>query len=93
MINKPKQLLTEEEQILNGSSETDKAVLLKALEIKDALLYGGVELNMFNFKKNYGLDFFKIMLMVEDEDKNYSDETIKALINKLYDKMFKNRRY
>lgn len=93
MINKPKKPLTEEEQLLMGSDEDDRAVLLKLLEIQDALFNGGIELNIFNFKDNYSLDFFKIMLMVEDEKSNYSDLKVKALINKLYDKMFKNRRY
>ena len=93
MINKPKKPLTDVEQLLIGSDEDDRETILKMIEIYNALLYGGIELNIFNYKKNYSLDFYKIMLMVEDDKKDYSDATIKALINTLYNKMFKNRRY
>jgi hypothetical protein len=94
MICKPQKPLTEEEQIINNTiSEEHKQCLIKMVEIRDALLYGGCELNFFNYKDNYSLDFFKIMIMLEDDKKDYSDIVIMGAINKLHKKMFKNRRY
>jgi hypothetical protein len=94
MICKPQKPLTEEEHIINNTiSEEHKQCLIKMVEIRDALLYGGCELNFFNYKDNYSLDFFKIMIMLEDDKKDYSDIVIMGAINKLHKKMFKNRRY
>lgn len=62
------------------------------LEIQDILLNNPP--NDKRFKKNevsYMLEYINILNNAELND--YSDEQIKNSINKLYNKIFKNRRY
>ena len=62
------------------------------LEIQDILLNNPP--NDKRFKKNevnYMLEYINILSNAELN--NYSDEQIKNSVNKLYNKIFKNRRY
>lgn len=78
----------------NDTSEL-KDTINKMLEINDILLNN--QPTDKRFKRNefkYMIDLFNIMTAISGENnKNYSDDEIKASINQLYNKIFKNRRY
>ena len=78
----------------NDTSEL-KDTINKMLEINDILLNNqptDKKIKRNEFK--YMIDLFNIMTAISGENnKNYSDDEIKASINQLYNKIFKNRRY
>lgn len=72
-----------------------KDTINKMLEINDIVLHNPPNDKIFKrYQFNYTIELFNIMTAITGESKkNYSDEEIKASINRLHDKIFKNRRY
>lgn len=93
MILKPPKPLSEKEQLLEGLTDEHQDILLKMIEIQDALFNDEYELNYLNPKHNYMLVYFNICLLLDDEKKDFSDKCIARQVTNLYNKMFKNRRY
>jgi len=81
------------EQALKGISQEHRETILKMFDIQNIMFVNPP--NDKRYKKhidNYLIAYTKIIEQVQD-DKNYSDEYVKLLINDLYDKIFKHRRY
>lgn len=81
-----------DEQLFNGLSKEHKETIKKMLDIQHILLNDPP--NDKKFKKyecTYMLEYIDILNNVQFSD--YSDEYLQNAINKLYDKIFKHRRY
>lgn len=96
MIDKPtKRFLSDEDKLLNGLDIKGRKAIKKAIEIKNILLINSPNDKTFNEKSIlYLIEFITILNKLDITDnKDYSDEEIQRDINKLYEKIFKNRRY
>lgn len=96
MIDKPtKRFLSDEDKLLNGLDIKGREAIKKAIEIKNILLINSPNDKTFNEKSIlYLIEFITILNKLDITDnKDYSDEEIQRDINKLYEKLFKNRRY
>lgn len=82
------------EQILNDASDELKETLNKMIAIKDILLNDPPKDKKFNKRyMDYFIEYSTILFKVESENTRYTNTYIKNAINRLYDKIFKNRRY
>ena len=80
------------DQLFSGLSQEHRDVLNKMLEIQDILLINPPNDKRFNKHEcTYMIEYINILNNVQFSD--YSDEYLQNAINKLYDKIFKHRRY
>ena len=81
------------EQALKGMSQEHRETILKMFDIQNIMFVNPPSDKRYKKNEcNYLIAYTKIIEMVQD-DKNYNDECVKHLINDLYDKIFKHRRY
>ena len=82
------------EQILHSASDELKETLNKMIAIQDILLHDPPKDKKFNKRyMDYFIEYSTILFKVESENERYTNKHIINAINRLYDKIFKNRRY
>lgn len=94
MINKPKKLLTEKEEIINTYDDTYKDTIKKCMAIQDILLvHTPKDKRFIKYNTEWLLEYIDIINKLDGTyNKHYSDRVIQTMINSLYNKIFKNRR-
>lgn len=82
------------EQILNDANDEFKETLNKMIAIQDILLNDPPKDKKFNKRyMDYFIEYSTILFKVESENERYTNTYIQNAINRLYNKIFKNRRY
>lgn len=80
------------ERLLNRLDEEHKETINKMLELQEILVNNPPNDKAFTKKgTNYLIDYISVLNDIDIND--YSDEHIKKLVNNLYNRVFKNRRY
>ena len=94
MVNKPKNRVVGNSDLLTELSQEHRETIKKAIMLRDILFIRPPSDKRFNKNfNNYLLDFANIIFYLDEtRDINYSDDEIQRRINALYDKVFKNRR-
>jgi hypothetical protein len=93
MINKPIKSL-DTDTSLNGLNDKEIDTIKKMLQIRDILLFDEPKDKEFMKKStSYLLDFIIILNKLESENDDYTDIAIQRDINRLYARIFKNRRH
>lgn len=82
------------EQALYGLSQEHRETILKMSDIQDIILCNPPSDKRYKKSQDkYLIAYTKIVDYIQRDDTNYNDEYVKTLINKLYDDIFKHRRY